>query len=205
METQYWQSGWLEVICGPMFSGKSEELMRRLRRAKIARRRVQVFKPAQDIRYSSEEIVSHSAVRMASLPVNSTAEIIEQLDWRSQVVGIDEVNMLDTGLVEVVEKLADSGKQVILAGLDTDYLGRPFPPIPELLARAEYITKTLAVCVRCGAPAKHTQRLVRQDDLIVVGATGMYEARCRSCFESGYPLQESLQFGPETAAEEPQN
>lgn len=179
-----------------MFSGKSEELMRRLRRAKIARRRVQVFKPAIDNRYSTVEIVSHSDIRMPSLSVNGTQDILDQLDWRSQVVGIDEANMIGDGLVEVVEKLADSGKQVILAGLDTDYLGRPFAPIPELLARAEYITKTLAVCVRCGAPAKHTQRLVHQDELIVVGATGMYEARCRNCFEPGYPLQESLSFGP---------
>lgn len=194
MEAPFWQSGWLEVICGPMFSGKSEELMRRLRRAKIARRRVQVFKPAMDTRYSAVEIVSHSDVRMPSLSVHSTQDILDQLDWRSQVVGIDEANMIGDGLVEVVEKLADSGKQVIIAGLDTDYLGRPFAPIPELLARAEYITKTLAVCVRCGAPAKHTQRLVHQDELIVVGAAGMYEARCRACFEPGYPLQESLGF-----------
>lgn len=195
MEIPYWNTGWLEAICGPMFSGKSEELMRRLRRAQIARKRVQVFKPAIDNRYSAEEIVSHSALRMPSLTVESTAGILDQLDWRSQVVGIDEVNLLGEGLVDIVEKLADSGKQVILAGLDTDYLGRPFPPIPELLARAEYITKTLAVCMRCGAPAKHTQRLVAAGELIVVGASGMYEARCRSCFEPGSPIQESLDFG----------
>ncbi len=195
METPYWNTGWLEVICGPMFSGKSEELMRRLRRAQIARKRVQVFKPALDTRYSAEEIVSHSSLRMPSIAIQSTAEILQQLDWRSQVVGIDEVNLLDDGLVEIVEKLADSGKQVILAGLDTDYLGRPFPPIPELLARAEYITKTLAVCMRCGAPAKHTQRLVPDGDLIVVGAVGMYEARCRACFEPGSPVQSQLDFG----------
>lgn len=195
MELPYWNSGWLEVICGPMFSGKSEELMRRLRRAQIARKRVQVFKPAIDNRYSTEEIVSHSALRMPSLTVENTAGILSQLDWRSQVVGIDEVNLLDDGLVDLVEKLADSGKQVILAGLDTDYLGRPFAPIPELLARAEYITKTLAVCMRCGAPAKHTQRLVADGSLIVVGAMGMYEARCRSCFEPGSPVQTQLDFG----------
>ncbi|MCW5966380.1 MAG: thymidine kinase [Bryobacterales bacterium] len=195
MEIPYWNTGWLEVICGPMFSGKSEELMRRLRRAQIARKRVQVFKPAIDTRYSAEEIVSHSALRMPSLTVETTASILDQLDWRSQVVGIDEVNLLGDGLVEIVEKLADSGKQVILAGLDTDYLGRPFPPIPELLARAEYITKTLAVCMRCGAPAKHTQRLVADGELIVVGASGMYEARCRSCFEPRSPVQEQLDFG----------
>ncbi len=195
MEIPFWNTGWLEVICGPMFSGKSEELMRRLRRAQIARKRVQVFKPAIDNRYSAEEIVSHSSLRMPSLTVDSAAGILQQLDWRSQVVGIDEANLLGEGVVEVAEKLADSGKQVILAGLDTDYLGRPFPPIPELLARAEYITKTLAVCMRCGAPAKHTQRLAPDGELIMVGALGMYEARCRSCFEPGSPIQERLDFG----------
>lgn len=205
VETPFWQSGRLEVICGPMFSGKSEELMRRLRRAQIARRRVQVFKPALDTRYSPLEIVSHSDVRMPSLSVSSAAEILEQLDWQSDVVGIDEVNMIADGLVEVVEKLANSGKQVILAGLDTDFLGRPFAPIPELLALAEYITKTLAVCVCCGAPAKHTQRLAHQDDLFVVGATGLYEARCRNCFETGFPVPESLNFKPASGIGGPEN
>ncbi|MCU0228261.1 MAG: thymidine kinase [Bryobacterales bacterium] len=201
MEIPFWNTGWLEVICGPMFSGKSEELMRRLRRAQIARKRVQVFKPAIDTRYSTEEIVSHSSLRMPSLTAESADGILGQLDWRSQVVGIDEVNLLGEGVVEVAEKLADSGKQVILAGLDTDYLGRPFAPIPHLLARAEYITKSLAVCMRCGAPAKHTQRLAPDGELIVVGAMGMYEARCRSCFEPGCPVQERLDFGDSAEAE----
>ncbi len=179
-----------------MFSGKSEELMRRLRRAGIARKWVQVFKPAIDTRYSALEIVSHSDLRMASEPVESSREILDRVQSRSQVIGIDEVSLLGENVVEIAETLADSGRQVILAGLDTDYLGRPFPPIPNLLARAEYITKTLAVCMRCGAPAKHTQRLVPGGDLILVGATDAYEARCRACFEPGAPFQESLDFSP---------
>jgi thymidine kinase len=186
--------GWIEVICGPMFSGKSEELIRRLRRAMIARKRVQVFKPMIDTRYSESEIVSHGDVRMKSEGVIGAAEILKKLDWRTQVVGVDEPNFMGAELIDVANQLADSGKQVIIAGLDTDYMGRPFPPIPELLAMAESITKTLAICMRCGNPAKHTQRLVESDDLIVVGAAGMYEARCRRCFEPGIPKQELLEF-----------
>ena len=188
--------GWIEAICGPMFSGKSEELMRRLRRAMIARKRVQVFKPVIDNRYSGDEIVSHTEMRMKSETVGKASDIVNQLDWRTQVVGIDEANFLGQELVEVATQLADSGKQVIVAGLDTDYMGRPFPPMPDLLTLAESITKTLAICVRCGNPAKHTQRLVESSDLIVIGAAGMYEARCRRCFEPGIPKQESLDFGP---------
>src|SRR5215210_8017671 len=187
-------TGWIEVICGPMFSGKSEELMRRLRRAMIARKRVQVFKPVIDDRYSHDEIVSHGDVRMQSEVVSGAAEIVKTLDWRTQVVGVDEANFMGPELIDVAEQLADSGKQVILAGLDTDFMGRPFSPIPELLAHAESITKTLAICMRCGNPAKHTQRLVESEDLIVVGAAGMYEARCRRCFEPGIPKQEYLDF-----------
>jgi len=187
------------VVCGPMFSGKSEELIRRLRRARIARKRVQVFKPALDDRYSLDEIVSHGDQRMKSEVVASAKEILERIDWRTQVVGIDESNFFGPALVEIAAQLADTGKQVIIAGLDTDYLGRPFPPMPELLCLAESITKTLAICMRCGNPAKHTQRLVESDDLIVVGATGMYEARCRRCFEPGGPRQESLDFAPPPA------
>jgi thymidine kinase len=186
--------GWIEVICGPMFSGKSEELIRRLRRAIIARKRVEVFKPAIDDRYSVDEIVSHGDSRMQSLVVKDAAGIMERIDWRSEVIGIDEGNFMGSGLVEVAQRLADSGKQVIISGLDTDYMGRPFAPIPELLALAESITKTLAICVRCGNPAKHTQRLRGSNDLIVVGAADMYEARCRRCFEPGIPKQQELEF-----------
>lgn len=186
--------GWLEVICGPMFSGKSEELIRRMRRSLIARKRVQIFKPSIDNRYSSEEIVSHSELRIPSQVVGSAKEILDLLEIRTEVVGIDEANFLGLELTEVANHLADMGKQVIIAGLDTDYLGRPFEPIPALLALAEEITKTLAICVQCGGPAKFTQRLVESSELIVVGATGLYEARCRRCFEAGAPRQRPLDF-----------
>src|SRR5690242_17189079 len=186
--------GWIEVICGPMFSGKSEELIRRLRRAMIARKRVEVFKPTIDDRYSRDEIVSHGDSRMLSVTVKDATEIADRIDWRSEVIGIDEANFMGPGLIDVAQRLADSGKQVIIAGLDTDYMGRPFAPIPDLLALSESITKTLAVCVRCGNPAKHTQRLRGSDDLIVVGAADMYEARCRRCFEPGIPKQTELDF-----------
>jgi thymidine kinase len=183
-----------------MFSGKTEEMIRRLRRATIARKRVQVFKPALDARYSDDEIVSHADMRMRSEPVKVASEILNRIDWRSQVLGIDEANFFGPDLLQVANQLADSGKQVIVAGLDTDYLGRPFPPMPDLLAMAESITKTLAICMRCGAPAKHTQRLVESEDLILVGAGGAYEARCRRCFEPGLPRQEKLDFAPAPAA-----
>jgi thymidine kinase len=186
--------GWIEVICGPMFSGKSEELIRRLRRAIIARKRVEVFKPAIDNRYSDDEIVSHGDLRMKSLVVGSARDIVDRIDWRAEVIGIDEANFMGPELVDVAQRLADSGKQVIISGLDTDYLGRPFAPIPDLLAHAESITKTLAICVRCGNPAKHTQRLRGSEELIVVGTSDMYEARCRRCFEPGIPKQAEMDF-----------
>ncbi len=175
--------GWIEVICGPMFSGKSEELIRRLRRAEIGRLRVQIFKPVIDQRYSDDHIVSHSELKIRSESVKDAAEVAAKVDIRTEVVGIDEAQFLGEGIVEVVSRLADMGKRVIIAGLDTDYLGRPFHPMPELLAVADEIVKTLAICMQCGNPAKHTQRLIASEDLIVVGAGGMYEARCRRCFE----------------------
>jgi thymidine kinase len=197
-------AGWIEVVCGPMFSGKSEELIRRLRRAMIARRRVQVFKPHIDTRYSNSEIVSHSDNRLPSEVVENAAQILERLDWRTQVVGVDESNFFGSDLVSIATQLADSGKQVIIAGLDTDYLGRPFEPMPELLCLAESIVKMLAICMRCGNPAKHTQRLVESSDRIVVGATGLYEARCRRCFEPGAPKQEYFEFALARRTAEPQ-
>jgi thymidine kinase len=177
------QLGWIEVICGSMFSGKSEELIRRLRRALIAKQRVQVFKPAIDSRYGQEEIVSHSEMRLPSLPVASSAELMAKVDHRSEVIGIDEAQFFDPGLVEACERLADQGKRVIVAGLDKDFRGTPFEPIPSLMAIAEDVTKTLAICMRCGAPANNTQRLVDSSERVVVGAQGVYEARCRRCFE----------------------
>lgn len=175
--------GWIEVICGPMFSGKSEELIRRLRRAEIARQRVQIFKPGIDQRYSEDHIVSHSDLKIRSDNVRDSVELEARLDRRVEVIGIDEAQFLGEGIVDTVVRLADIGKRIVIAGLDTDYLGRPFHPMPELLAIADEITKTLAICMQCGNPAKHTQRLVASEDLIVVGAAGMYEARCRRCFE----------------------
>ena len=178
------KSGCIEAICGPMFSGKSEELIRRMRRAGIGRKRVQVFKPAIDTRYSEGEIVTHGDVRMRSETVSSAEEIAAKVCPQTEVVGIDEANFFGQELVEVADRLADSGKQVIVAGLDTDFLGRPFPPMPDLLAIAESITKLLAICVCCGAPANRSYRLVESDELILVGAADCYEARCRRCFEA---------------------
>jgi thymidine kinase len=177
------QLGWIEVICGSMFSGKSEELIRRLRRALIARQRVQIFKPAIDSRFAQEEIVSHSEMRLPSIPVASSGDLVAKLDPRVEVVGIDEAQFFDPGLVGVCQRLADEGKRVIVAGLDKDYRGAPFEPIPSLMAIAEDVTKTLAICMRCGAPANNTQRLVESAERVVVGSQGMYEARCRRCFE----------------------
>jgi thymidine kinase len=184
--------GWIEVVCGPMFSGKSEELIRRLRRAEIARQRVQIFKPVIDERYSSDHIVSHSDTRIHSDAVFTAAEVEAKLDLRTEVIGIDEAQFLGDTMVDLVVRWADMGKRVIIAGLDTDYLGRPFHPMPELLAVADEITKTLAICMQCGNPAKHTQRLIGSEDLIVVGAEGMYEARCRRCFEPNLAAVEAL-------------
>jgi thymidine kinase len=175
--------GWIEVICGSMFSGKSEELIRRLRRAQIAKQRVQIFKPNVDSRFSDDHIVSHSDMKIKSQLVGKAADIPLLVDCRTQVVGIDEAQFFDLELVAVCNRLADVGKRVIVAGLDQDYRGRPFDPIPQLLSIAEYITKTLAICVRCGAPANRTQRTVNNAERVLVGATDSYEARCRLCFE----------------------
>jgi len=175
--------GWIEVIVGSMFSGKSEELIRRLRRAQIAKQQVQIFKPAIDDRYSVGEIVSHSEMKIASQPVTSAAEMFAQVRPETEVVGIDEGQFFDSELPAVCSKLANQGKRVIVAGLDQDYLGKPFEPMPQLLAVAEYITKTLAICMVCGGPANRTQRLVASSERVLVGASGTYEARCRHCFD----------------------
>jgi thymidine kinase len=177
------QTGWIEVITGSMFSGKSEELIRRLRRAQIARQRVQIFKPSFDNRYSGDQIVSHSEMRIASENVGSAAELLAQLDPNAEVIGIDEGQFFDAELPAVCNRIAAMGKRVIVAGLDQDYLGKPFEPMPQLLAIAEYITKTLAICMVCGNPANHTQRLVSSSDRVLLGAQGTYEARCRRCFD----------------------
>jgi thymidine kinase len=175
--------GWIEVIVGSMFSGKSEELIRRLRRAQIARQKVQIFKPGIDTRYSEDHIVSHSEMRVPAAPVASSRLLLEQVLPETEVVGIDEGQFFDPELPMICNTLADQGKRVIVAGLDQDYLGKPFEPMPQLLAIAEYITKTLAICMVCGNPANHTQRLVASKDRVLVGASGLYEARCRVCFD----------------------
>jgi thymidine kinase len=177
------EQGWIEVVTGSMFSGKSEELIRRLRRAQIARQKVQIFKPRVDDRYGDDHIVSHSEMRIPSETVQNADELLSQVDSDTEVVGIDEGQFFDARLPFVCNALADRGKRVIVAGLDQDYLGRPFEPMPQLLAIAEYITKTLAICVVCGNPANHTQRLVASHDRVLVGASGVYEARCRRCFD----------------------
>jgi len=168
-----------------MFSGKSEELIRRVRRAQIARQRVQLFKPRVDDRYAQDEIVSHSDMKMPSQTVATAREILERLDDRTEVVAVDEAQFFDASLVGIVEGLANRGLRVIVAGLDQDYTGRPFDPMPQLLAVAEYVDKMLAICMRCGAPANRSQRLVESRDVVVVGGAEQYEARCRRCFQLG--------------------
>ncbi len=175
-------TGWIEVIAGSMFSGKSEELIRRLTRARIARQKVQVFKPSIDARYSVEEIASHSGQKHLSLPVSSTAEMMAQVAADTEVIGIDEAQFFDLAIIAAVNELAEGGKRVIIAGLDQDYTGKPFEPMPQLLSIAEFITKTHAICVRCGATANYSQRTVESDARVEVGASDKYEARCRRCF-----------------------
>jgi thymidine kinase len=175
-------TGWIEVIAGSMFSGKSEELIRRLRRAKIARQKVQVFKPEVDSRYSNDHIVSHSEMRHESANSRSAAEVLAKVDADTEVVGIDEGQFFDNELVSVANELARRGVRVIIAGLDQDYTGKPWEPMPQLLAIAEYITKTHAICMKCGQAANYTQRTFESEERVAVGGEGMYEARCRNCF-----------------------
>lgn len=186
-------AGWIEVVCGPMFSGKSEELIRRMIRVQIARIPVQVFKPGLDDRYAEHEVVSHSAQSVNAIAVEDSNQLLHTVEDVTEVIGIDEGQFFDAGLVEVTELLAHAGKQVIVAGLDLDYLGRPFQPIPLLANRVEYVTKMLAVCHKCGGPANFTQRTVESEDLVVLGATDSYEARCRQCFDPGEPVQLTLE------------
>jgi thymidine kinase len=174
--------GWVEVIAGSMFSGKSEELIRRLRRAKIARQKVQVFKPDIDSRFSEDHIVSHSEMRHESTRIRTASEIMASVEPGTEVVGIDEGQFFDEQLVNVANQLAGRGIRVIIAGLDQDYTGKPFEPMPQLLAIAEYITKTHAICMRCGQPANYSQRTFESEERVAVGASDKYEARCRGCF-----------------------
>ncbi|MCL1973721.1 MAG: thymidine kinase [Bacteroidetes bacterium] len=175
------QRGWIEVICGSMFSGKTEELIRRLKRANFARQRVEIFKPVLDVRYSVEEVVSHDARTIRSTPVDSSGNIL-LLTGEVDVVGIDEAQFFDAHIVSVCKELADRGIRVVVAGLDMDYLGKPFGPMPLLMATAEYVTKVQAICVHCGSPAHHSHRLTANDQLVVLGEQDTYEPLCRHCF-----------------------
>jgi len=174
------ETGWIEVITGCMFSGKTEELIRRLRRAKIAKQKVVIFKPNIDTRYSNNSIVSHSEQSLPSILIKDVKEILELVE-DAQVIGIDEAQFFSNDLVDVCNKLADDGKRVIVAGLDMDYRGVPFDPMPQILSVAEYITKSLAICVECGNPADRTQRKKASSERVIVGAADLYEARCRKC------------------------
>jgi thymidine kinase len=181
--------GWIEVICGSMFSGKTEELIRRVRRAKIARQKVQVFKPAIDTRYADREVTSHNGLQVEAVPVENMAQVRELIDSDATVVALDEVQFFDDDVVALCEGLADRGVRVIVAGLDMDFRGVPFGPVPALVARAENVQKLHAICVVCGGPASRTQRIINgqpaayDDPVILVGAEEAYEARCRGCHE----------------------
>ena len=180
-------SGWIEIITGPMYCGKSEELIRRINRVKIAKQKVKVFKPIIDNRYDKSNVVSHSGKSIEAVSVDHPEEIFKKIDEDTDVVAIDEIQFFHHDVVEICEKLADRGVRVILAGLDRDFRGEPFNPVPELMAMAEYVDKLHAICVSCGEPASRTQRLIDgrpasyDDEIILVGAEEVYEARCRSC------------------------
>lgn len=179
--------GWVEVIVGPMYSGKSEELIRRIRRTKIAKQKVQVFKPEIDIRYDKEDVVSHCGAKEEAIPVRDSSDILKLLEIDTQVVAIDEVQFFDEGIINVITTLANDNKRVICAGLDMDFKGLPFGPIPALLSIAEFVDKIQAICVVCGNPATRTQRLINgrpasyEDPIVLIGALESYEARCRKC------------------------
>jgi thymidine kinase len=183
------QNGWIELICGSMFSGKSEELIRRVRRATYAKQKVQVFKPLIDNRYSEESVVSHNGTAVLAEPVERSVQILKSVTPETEVVAIDEVQFFDEDIVPVAQELADQGLRVIVAGLDQDFKGEPFGPVPEMMALAEHVTKLQAICMSCGSPASRTQRLINgkpasyDDPVILVGASESYEPRCRHCHE----------------------
>jgi thymidine kinase len=179
--TKEQQRGWIEVVCGSMFSGKTEELIRRLRRAQIAKLKVEIFKPSIDVRYSEEEVVSHNANAIRSTVVENANNIL-LLTGDVNVIGIDEAQFFDDSLIEVCNTLADNGIRVIVAGLDMDYTGKPFGPMPKLMAIAEYVTKVHAICVRCGELAQYSHRKIISNQLVELGETNEYEPLCRKCF-----------------------
>ena len=175
------RKGYIEVVCGSMFSGKTEELIRRLKRAKFANQKVEIFKPCIDTRYSEEEVVSHDSHAIRSTPVDSPQNIL-LMSSDVDVVGIDEAQFFDESIVDVCRQLADNGVRVIVAGLDMDYMGKPFGPMPALMATAEYVTKVHAICVRCGNLAHHSHRLTADEKLVMLGEKDTYEPICRHCF-----------------------
>ena len=175
------RSGWVEVICGSMFSGKTEELIRRLKRALLAQQSVEIFKPAIDQRYDKKKIVSHKESSILSTPVNFANDILLRVG-NCEIVGVDEAQFFDESIVDVVDKLANDGKRVIVAGLDMDFKGRPFKPMDSIMAVAEYITKVHAVCMKCGSVASYSHRRTKSDQTVVLGEKDIYEALCRSCF-----------------------
>ncbi len=191
MIRQMKDTGWIEVITGCMYSGKTEELIKRLRRAIIAKQKVKVFKPALDDRYSEKKISSHNKNMLDAIVVMHSDDILSQVEENDEVIGIEEVQFFDEKIIDVCKYLADSGKRVIVAGLDQDYLGQPFENTMRLMAEAEFVTKLLAICVKCGNLANRTQRTVKKKDRIVVGSVGLYEARCRKCFDPELKNEES--------------
>lgn len=176
------RQGWIEVICGSMFSGKTEELLRRIKRAQIANLNVEIFKPAIDKRYDAVDVVSHDQSRIISTPVENSNSILLQLRDDTDVVAIDEAQFFDADIAHVVEVLANSGKRVIVAGLDMDFKGIPFGPMPFLMCKAEYITKLHAICVKCGGIAQYSYRKIREENTVLLGEKETYEPRCRKCF-----------------------
>ena len=177
------KAGSIEVICGSMFSGKTEELIRRMKRAQFAKQKVEIYKPCIDVRYSEDEVVSHDAHSIPSTPIDSPASML-LLSSDVEVIGIDEAQFFDDTIVDVVQTLANRGVRVIIAGLDTDFMGKPFGPMPALMAVAEDIQKVHAICVKCGSPAQHSHRLSKSDQLVVLGETDIYEPLCRHCYNA---------------------
>jgi thymidine kinase len=215
---KHYTGGWIEVICGSMFSGKTEELIRRVRRAQIARQKVQVFKPSIDVRYSQGQVASHNGALHSAVTVSGSEEIEALLEPDTNVVAIDEAQFFDEGVADLCRRLAHSGVRVIVAGLDLDFRGEPFGPVPRLMAEAEMVDKLQAICVECGAPASRTQRMINgqpaayDDPIIMVGAKDYYEARCRHCHEVRGKEVEAIEqtgmFAPDDAQDSedgPQN
>ena len=186
------KAGSIEVICGSMFSGKTEELIRRMKRAQFAKQKVEIYKPCIDVRYSEDKVVSHDSHSIPSIPIDTPAKMLE-ISSDVEVVGIDEAQFFDNTLVDVVQTLANKGIRVIIAGLDTDFLGKPFGPMPALMAVAEDIQKVHAICVKCGSPANHSHRLSASDELVVLGETDIYEPLCRHCYNAAVQAERNKQ------------